>query len=238
MPCTPRDHLCFACDEYMNLGEAARMVVELSDYVGTIKFNSAFVKFHTPLVTIAGDLGVKIWVDLKVKDIPETVHWIIQALDEIGIDYTTIDLTGGSEMIRAALRIAGAMKILGSTVLTTMNEQMFREELGIPRSIREEVLRLAYFGKIHGVHGIVCSGQEVAAVRQACGSNLELVTPGIRFAEGDVHDQKRVVTPGEAIRRGSDLIVMGRELLQGGVDAAQRALAEIEGALAEKGAIR
>lgn len=228
--------LCLALDNPGTLANAAKIMVSLSGRVGRVKFNSGFVAHHAAIVKIATGLGYNVWVDLKSLDIPETVKSTVAELRALGVQYVTIHLQGGSKMIEAAVESAGdEVKVLGITVLTSISQEMFTNELRIGGTIENHVLHLANLGKNHGVHGVVCSPLEVKAVRKASGTDFLLVTPGIRFAETDQQDQERVATPGNAIRWGSSLLVMGRPLIQDGAAAAGRALAEIEAALAELG---
>lgn len=224
--------LCLALDNPGTPWQTIEILEGLRGTVGVVKLNSGFVEHHQYIVVNAASRGYDVWVDLKSHDIPETVKSTVTALEKIGAKYVTIHLSGGSKMIEAAVEAAGDyVKVLGITVLTSLNQEIFNTELQIPGTIEEHVIHLATLGAKHGVHGVVCSPLEVQAVRKACGPELILVTPGIRFADTDRQDQQRVATPGSAIRSGSDMIVMGRPLIQGGVAAAERALAEIEAAL-------
>lgn len=227
--------LCLALDEPTNFGQGVKIVCDLAGRIGVVKVNSMFIESHRSVVDIANDLGIGSWIDLKLHDIPRTVASGIKRVGRLGARFITIHLAGGAEMIKAALEAAGEfpdLKVLGITVLTSLDKQAMNDQLRIPGEILDQVLHLANLGKNNGIHGIVCSGQEVEQVRETLGPDILLITPGIRFAEGNVQDQKRVVTPGDAIRRGSNLLVMGSELIKGGVTAADRAVKEIEEALA------
>lgn len=226
--------LCLALDNPGTLSNATEIMHKLRGKVGVVKLNSGFVEHHGMIVNTAASSDYRVWVDLKIHDIPETVRTTVGVLRRLYVQYVTIHLWGGSKMIEAAVEAAGdEVKVLGITVLTSISQEMFNNELSVPGTIEEQVIHLATLGKKHGVHGVVCSPLEVQAVRGACGNDFIIVTPGVRFPDADQHDQQRIATPGDAIRSGSNLIVMGRPLIQGGVEAAERALAEIEAALAE-----
>jgi orotidine-5'-phosphate decarboxylase len=147
----------------------------------------------------------------------------------MGVKMCTIHLDGGPEMIRAALEAAGdKMQILGITVLTSISQEMFNKALGMPGLISDRVMFLTYFGYANGVRWIVSSGFETQRIKKAFGGKIFVATPGIRFMEtGTDRNQKRVVTPFLAIGNGSDLVVMGSDLLKGGPEAAERAVDEI-----------
>ncbi len=228
--------LCLAVDKVKSLGEIITLLLIFRGKVGFVKFNVAFVLAHENAVLIARAMGYKVWVDLKSEDIPDTVKGIILALREMGVGVCTIHLSGGPEMIRQAVEAAGnEMTVLGITVLTSINQKTFNEDLGMPGLISDRVMFLARLGHRNGVHGVVCSGLEVREVKNKFGSNFFAVTPGIRFeTKGADRDQKRVVTPYLAAHDGSDLLVMGSDLIKGGPDAADRAVDEIYQALIDR----
>lgn len=145
--------------------------------------------------------GARVFLDLKLHDIPHQVGLATAAAAALGIDLLTIHASGGPEMMEAAVQAAdGRVRLLGITVLTSL------------ASDPDEVLRRARSARAAGLNGIVCSPLEVAAAREACGPAFQLVTPGVRPLGSQRGDQRRVATPEEAIASGSDLLVIGRPI--------------------------
>lgn len=161
--------------------------------------------------------GHKIFLDLKLHDIPNTVRRTMAALSALDVDMTNLHASGGRAMMEAALegltKPDGTRPILiAVTQLTSTSEDMMRRELLIDRPIQEVVMSYAENASAAGLDGVVCSPLEAAAVHERCGADFLTVTPGIRFAGGDVGDQSRVTTPETARRIGSDYIVVGRPI--------------------------
>jgi orotidine-5'-phosphate decarboxylase len=174
----------------------------------------------------------RVFLDLKLHDIPNTVAKAAKAAADLGAALTTVHACGGRRMIEAARHaVEGSeTKILAVTVLTSISDTVLREEIGLPESAAEAVVRYARLAVDSGAHGIVASPLEIALVRQALGPGPLIVTPGIRpvWAGGD--DQARTMTPGEAARAGADFIVVGRPILadEQPALAVQRILEELE----------
>ena len=161
--------------------------------------------------------GHRIFLDLKLHDIPNTVKSAMAVLSRLDVDIVNLHAAGGSAMMRAALeglsRPDGTRPLLVAvTQLTSTDAAMLRDELLIETPMAETVLRYAGNAARCGLDGVVCSPLEAAAVKARCGAGFLTVTPGVRFAGGDVGDQKRVMTPAEAARVGCDLLVMGRPI--------------------------
>jgi orotidine-5'-phosphate decarboxylase len=155
--------------------------------------------------------GGKVFLDLKLHDIPETVARAVSSAMALGAELLTLHTAGGLAMMKRAAQAAqGRAKLLGVTVLTSLAEDDLRAD-GMAGSMREAVVRRAKLASQAGIAGVVCSPQEVADVRQACPSLL-LVVPGVRPAGADVGDQKRVATPASAIAAGADYLVVGRPI--------------------------
>ena len=156
----------------------------------------------------------RVFLDLKLHDIPNTVAKSVHAARDLGVDFLTLHTTGGRPMMAAAAEAAGdEVTLLGVTVLTSMTvsdvEAVWQRELG---SLRDEVVRLAGLAKEAGVRGVVASPMEVRPLKRLLGSDLLVVTPGIRLA-GDGHDdQARVATPAAAAEAGADYLVVGRSI--------------------------
>lgn len=178
--------------------------------------------------------GYSIFLDLKLHDIPHTVAKGVESLSLLGVDLLTIHASGGSVMIQKAREAAEAsaknghrIKLLAVTQLTSTDQQMLNNEIGIPSTVDECVIRYARLAQLAGADGVICSGQEVARVKQATSPSFLAVTPGIRPAGGDMHDQKRVVTPAMAVQAGADHLVVGRPITQAANPvAAYRAILE------------
>ena len=161
--------------------------------------------------------GHKIFLDLKLHDIPNTVKKAMAVLSRLDVDIVNLHAGGGSAMMRAALegltRPDGTRPLLiAVTMLTSTDRETMENDLLIPGPVENVVLHYARNAKAAGLDGVVCSPLEAATVHGACGADFLTVTPGVRFADGDVGDQKRVMTPAEADRVGSDYIVVGRPI--------------------------
>ena len=163
--------------------------------------------------------GHKIFLDLKLHDIPNTVKRAMASLARLDVDLVNLHAAGGSEMMRAALegltRPDGTRPLLiAVTQLTSTNAETLKNELLIPVPMEETVLSYAKNAAGSGLDGIVCSPLEAAKVKEVCGEDFLTVTPGIRFADSAAGDQKRIMTPEKAGKSGCDLIVVGRPITQ------------------------
>lgn len=164
--------------------------------------------------------GHKVFLDLKLHDIPNTVKKSMQVLGEYGVDMVNVHAAGGIQMMKAAkeglmlgaARYADKPKLIAVTQLTSTDEETLHNELLIGRPMDEVVRQYALNAKEAGLDGVVCSAFEAAGIHEACGSEFLTVTPGIRFAENSTDDQKRVMTPAQAKLAGSDFIVVGRPI--------------------------
>ncbi len=163
--------------------------------------------------------GHKIFLDLKLHDIPNTVKKAMSVLRDLDVDMTNLHAAGTAEMMKAAVegltREDGTRPILiAVTQLTSTSEQRMQSELLINASINDTIVKYAQNAKAAGLDGVVCSPLEAGMVKDACGKAFLTVTPGVRFADGDVGDQVRVTTPEKAKEIGSDYIVVGRPITQ------------------------
>ncbi|HEY9429051.1 MAG TPA: orotidine-5'-phosphate decarboxylase, partial [Gemmatimonadaceae bacterium] len=201
---------------------SAERALALAELLGP---NCDFVKVGSELFTAAGprvvrDLasgeggGVRrdIFLDLKFHDIPATVRGGARSAAALGATLLTVHASGGREMIEAAVEGAGPeCGVLAVTILTSLDAQVLGEVWGRPvADLTGEALRLADIARSAGAHGVVCSGHEAAAIRERHGDALKLLVPGIRLAGGDVHDQRRVVTPASAVAAGASYLILGR----------------------------
>lgn len=177
--------------------------------------------------------GHRIFLDLKLHDIPNTVSRAMRVLSSLDVDLVNLHAGGGRAMMEAALegltRPDGSRPMLiAVTMLTSISEERMHEELGIGAPLPSVVMQYAKNAQAAGLDGVVCSPLEAAAVKQACGQSFRTVTPGVRFADGAVGDQSRITTPGGARELGSDLIVVGRPITRADdpVAAYRRCVAE------------
>jgi orotidine-5'-phosphate decarboxylase len=192
-----------------------------------------FVAAGAAAVAAVQKRGGKVFLDLKLHDIPETVARAVASATSLGAELLTVHTAGGFEMMRRAADVAkGKPGILGVTVLTSLSEEDLRAD-GIAGTMGEAVVRRAKLAEKAGAAGIVCSPQEVADVR-AASSTLALVVPGVRPAGAALGDQKRVATPASAIAAGADYLVVGRPIRDAQSPAAAFAalVGEVESALA------
>ena len=163
--------------------------------------------------------GHKIFLDLKLHDIPNTVKKSMAVLSKLDVDMTNLHAAGTIDMMKAALegltREDGTRPILiAVTQLTSTSEERMQKELLINASINDTIVKYAQNAKVAGLDGVVCSPLEAGMVKQACSKDFITVTPGVRFADGEVGDQVRVTTPEKARGIGSDYIVVGRPITQ------------------------
>ena len=163
--------------------------------------------------------GHKIFLDLKLHDIPNTVKKAMAALSALDVDIVNVHAAGTGAMMSAALagltRPDGTRPLLiAVTQLTSTDQDMLEKELWIEKPMEEVVLHYAEIASIVGLDGVVCSPLEAGSIHERCGKNFLTVTPGVRFAGGDAGDQKRVTTPAKARELGSDYIVVGRPITQ------------------------
>ncbi|WP_174853763.1 orotidine-5'-phosphate decarboxylase [Streptococcus suis] len=157
--------------------------------------------------------GHSIFLDLKLHDIPNTVESAMKVLAKLGVDMTNVHAAGGVEMMRSARRGLGKDAVLiAVTQLTSTSEEQMRTDQNIQTSLQEAVVHYAQRAQEAGLDGVVCSAHEVALIKDATSSDFVCLTPGIRPTGGEVGDQKRVMTPADAARFGSDYIVVGRPI--------------------------
>ena len=191
--------------------EALQLANDLHSEVAMFKVGLQLYTAAGPGLVGGISLLSRIFLDLKLHDIPNTVEKAVESAGTRGVAMLTIHLSGGSEMIRMATAAKGKTLILGVTVLTSSNEQTLRES-GISEGIEEHVLRLARLGVENGIDGVVASPHEIKALRAEFGKRIKIVVPGIRPNWATAGDQKRFMTPREAIEAGADYLVIGRPI--------------------------
>lgn len=219
--------------DYDNQADAIAMAQRLEPQRCRLKVGKELFTTAGPqLVQALHDLGFEVFLDLKFHDIPNTVAKAVIAAAKMGVWMVNVHASGGSEMMRTTLeklqQAGGHQPILiAVTVLTSMDQQGLRET-GINQTPAERVLDLATLTKKSGFQGVVCSAQEAALLKQTLGKDFVLVTPGIRPAFAVAGDQKRIMTPADAVRAGSDYLVIGRPITQAQDPMAALALIEQE----------
>ncbi|WP_130537348.1 orotidine-5'-phosphate decarboxylase [Thiomicrorhabdus indica] len=215
--------------DFANSESANQFVSELNPEdcrlkVGKELFAVAGPEFVKGLV----DKGFDVFLDLKYHDIPNTVAKAVQAAARMGVWMVNVHASGGSKMMKAAKEALAEFEnpplLIAVTVLTSMQQEDLAE-LGLNIEPKEQVKRLAKLTKASGLDGVVCSAQEVEMLRKEIGNDFCLVTPGIRPAGSDVNDQKRIMTPKDALTAGSSYLVIGRPITQ--AQSAVQALQDI-----------
>ena len=205
-----------------NLEEAISITKKIKDKIFTIKLGLEFFNAHGKTgVKKFNEIGVtNLLLDLKLKDLPETVYRSIKALDDIKFAFLTIHGQGGKSMIERAKKAASEIKskpnIMMVTILTALSDSDLKD-LGNDNTVVEQVGKLAKIAKEMKV-GVICSGHEAKIVRKIIGSDLLIFTPGIRMQNENKDDQKRVCTPKESIKNGASKIIMGRSLMKGDIE--------------------
>jgi orotidine-5'-phosphate decarboxylase len=218
---TPKDRLIVALD----LPDAVRaraMVDRLAGKVGMLKVGSQLFTAAGPdFVREIVARGEKVFLDLKYHDIPHTVAGSVSGASQLGVSLMTVHALGGAEMLQAAVGALPAMgvRLLAVTVLTSHDEESLGA-LGMTGSLADSVRRLARLALDAGADGVIASPHEVAHVREACGPDFLIVTPGIRPAGSARGDQARAATPAAARAAGADYLVVGRPVLEASDPAA------------------
>ncbi|MEO0293634.1 MAG: orotidine-5'-phosphate decarboxylase [candidate division WOR-3 bacterium] len=237
----PKDFLIVSLD-VPTLEESLSIVKELEDLVNFYKIGlELFTRVGPQIVYTLKDKGKKVLLDLKLHDIPNTVSGAVNAAVRMGVDMLTIHTLGGFEMMEAAQKAVWNKRlstpiILGVTILTSLDEAFLKDVLGVEKSLKEEVLDLASIAKSAGLGGVVASPFEVSLVKERCGKEFLVATPGIRPESVDKDDQKRFATPSLAIRSGADYLIVGRPIIKAKnmVKVTENIIKEIENELLQK----
>ena len=205
-----------------NLDEAINITKVVKNKIFTIKLGLEFFNAHGKEgVRKFNDMGItNLMLDVKLKDIGQTVYKAIKALSDIEFGYLTIHGQGGKEMIEKAKKAASEIKskptIMMVTILTALSDSDLKD-MGNDNTVVEQVEKLAKLAKDMNV-GVICSGQEAKIVRKIIGPNLQIFTPGVRMSDANKNDQKRVCTPSESIKNGANKIIMGRNIIEGNIE--------------------
>ena len=205
-----------------NLEESLTITKKIKDKIFTVKLGLEFFNAHgKDGIKKFNEIGINnLMLDLKLKDIPETVYKAIKALNNIEFGFLTIHGQGGKKLIehakKAADEIKSKPKIMMVTILTSLNDDDLKD-MGNYNTVIEQVKKLAEVARETKV-GVVCSGNEAKIVRKIIGPDTLIFTPGIRLHDEIKNDQKRVCTPAESIKNGANKIIMGRSLMKGNIE--------------------
>lgn len=218
--------------------EAYELVRHLSPPLSYFKVGMRlFVSSGPRIISGLKNMGVRVFLDLKFHDIPNTVASTAAVVTRLGVDMFNIHLSGGREMIEATVKstVAEAEKaeremplLLGVTVLSSFNDQMLRDEAGVDRRLEHHVLQLAGMGQECGLSGVVASPREAAMLRKKFGQEFAIVAAGVRPLWASLGDQLRVLTPRQALEAGASYLVIGRPILDHSSprEAAEKIIAE------------
>ena len=212
--------------------DAVRLVEKLRAHISTFKVGLQLYTAEGPdIVRAILDTGARVFLDLKLHDIPNTVAGAVEAASHLGVHMLTIHLSGGRAMIEAAVAARNeSLTLLGVTVLTSIDQATLREA-GVETELGQHVLRLAQLGVNAGVNGLVASPHEVKMLRATINPQIKLVVPGVRPSWADTADQKRFMTPRDALDAGADYLVIGRPITShpDPADAVAKICAELVG---------
>jgi orotidine-5'-phosphate decarboxylase len=193
--------------------KALELVKQLRDQISFFKVGLQLYTAEGPeIVHDILSTGARVWLDLKLHDIPNTVARAVESANGLGVHMLTIHLSGGSEMVRAATRANGkGLLLVGVTVLTSSTRETL-QQIGVTATVDDQVLRLAKLGVEAGIDGVVASPHEVKMLRTQFGDKIKIAVQGIRPKWAEPGDQKRFMTPREAIEAGADYIGIGRPI--------------------------
>ncbi len=230
----PKD-VIIACD-FASVSETMRFLEKFEEERPFVKIGmELYYAEGPPIVRTLKERGHKVFLDLKLHDIPNTVYKTMRVLADLDVDMCSCHAAGASEMMKAVARAfeerGKAHVLVAVTQMTSTDEEVMREEILIDRPLEETVVSYALNAKASGMAGVVCSPQEAPTIHKVCGDGFITVTPGIRFADDYKGDQVRVTTPAQARELGSDYIVVGRSITgaENPVAAYRRCVSEFQG---------
>ncbi len=218
-----REKVCLPLDGLNSIEDVRARVEELSPVVGLFKIGKeSFTRFGPEVVSLVKSFGANVFLDLKYHDIPNTVKGAAKAATKLGVYMFNVHASGGLEMMKAAVEGAKECseefsvkmpKIIGVTVLTSIDKSILNNQLKFSGETEEQVLNLAQLTNEAGLDGVVCSAADLYAVKNKLPENFIYVTPGIKGPNTPAGaDQKRVFTPGNAVQDGSSILVVGRAI--------------------------
>lgn len=220
----PKDRLVVAAD-LSTREEILRLADELHGVAGVLKIGlQAFVANGPSIVREVVARGERVFLDLKIHDIPNTAKHAVAEAATLGASMLTVHAAGGAAMLSACAN--DSLLVLAVTILTSLDDEELAR-IGFQGSSMENAVRLARLAQSSGLRGVVASPHEIAVIREACGEGFVILTPGIRPSGSDAGDQRRTMTPREAIRAGADYIVVGRPIT-GATDRRAAAMAIVD----------
>jgi orotidine-5'-phosphate decarboxylase len=233
--------------DVQTIGQAIELVTQVKDYVAGFKVGLELCMNERTqeVIETVSKAGGQLFLDLKFKDIPNTVAGAVRAICRTGVLMFTVHCDGGVQMMKAAKEAVKSVKghhplIIGVSVLTSLDQQVLQDELHVKDELTNYAVHLAELAKNAGLDGVTCSPYEVAHIKKRCGEKFLTVVPGLRPKWAEAGDQKRVMTPGEATREGADYLVIGRSITKPPAkigspkDAARLINEEIESCFAAK----
>jgi len=225
-----RERLIVALD-VATASEAQALVERIGDAAGIYKVGLQLFTAEGPdMVRELVSSGRRVFLDLKLHDIPNTVGQAVKSAVDLGAHMLTVHAAGGAAMLRAAAEAAGdRLNILAVTVLTSLSDDDM-QEIGVSGRVADQALRMAELAQNTGCHGVITSPREASLLRKVLGESFAIVTPGIRPAGAETHDQQRIATPAQAIGNGASHIVVGRPITHAPdpAAAAQAIISEME----------
>jgi orotidine-5'-phosphate decarboxylase len=218
-----RKVICLPLDELETIEQIKERVKELSPYVGLFKVGKeSFTRFGPEIIKLIHDNGSEVFLDLKYHDIPNTVKGAAKAATELGVYMFNVHCSGGKEMMKSAVQGAEEAvkeknlrkpKIIGVTILTSIDDNIMNNELNIQGKVEQQVLKFAKLAQESGLDGVVCSAADLHAIKQHLPEDFMFITPGIKGVNTNAgSDQKRVFTPSNAIEDGATILVIGRAI--------------------------
>ena len=212
-----KNYLALALDNVSEKNQIENLMNSLSEYIGIFKIGlEQYIRFGPEIVEVVRNKGNNIFLDLKLHDIPNTVAKAVIAASEHNVNYLTIHTSGGLKMMEDAVKAARGVenppKLIGVTVLTSLDQSSLNNELRIHCSVTDQVAHLAQMAVKAGLDGIVCSAVDLPNIKNNLPDSFEIITPGIRPADAEIGDQKRVATPQQAIESGATILVIGRPI--------------------------
>lgn len=215
-----RDLICLALDTD-DREQILDIVEELKDMVGYFKLNFAFTNHGPSLIEEIKKKGGKVFLDLKFHDIPNTVAGYSRSAARLGIDIFNVHASGGKDMMLSAVKAAEdeaergctlRPKIIAVTILTSIDNATMNSQLNVKGDIEDHIMHLAELANDAGIDGIVCSAKDLEKIKDRLPEDFFYITPGIRLADAENDDQKRIMTPANAVKAGSSLLVIGRAI--------------------------
>ncbi len=201
-----------------DIDRAISIINEISPYIGGVKLGLEFFTAHGPEgISRIKKLGLPLFLDLKLYDIPTTVKKSLSNILKLSPEFTTVHISGGSEMLNECVKLKNefdsSTKIIGVTMLTSFNNELINE-IGLQKNVSANVENLSNLAIKCGLDGIVCSPLEIDMIKKNYGNKLKLIVPGIREIDSNANDQKRTLTAKEAFDAGGDVIIVGRPIVE------------------------